>query len=105
MYPQQSWEDLIIHVETRPAPLLKGVNEFLVYATKNARQPGSDLIISIKERGASKWHQSIQDGHVGVYRRAIFINNPETNVLQVRIKRGKDVGLLEFAMNDYATID
>lgn len=105
MYPHQPWEDLIIHVETRPAPLVKGVNEFLIYATINARQPGSDLIVSIKERGGTKWHQSIQDGHVGVYRRAIVITNPETNVLQVRIKRGKDVGLLEFALNDYVTID
>ncbi|NOY72163.1 MAG: hypothetical protein GXP14_07265 [Gammaproteobacteria bacterium] len=105
MYPQQTWKDLTIHVETRPAPLIKGTNEFLVYATINARQPGSDLIVSIKERGSKKWHQAIQDGHVGVYRRAILIQNPKTNVLQVRIKRDKEVGLLEFALNDYVTID
>lgn len=105
VYPSQPWEGLTIHVETRPAPLDKGVNEFLVYATMNARQPGSNLVVSIKERGTDKWHQSIQDGNVGVYRRAIAISNPETGVLQVRLKRDRDVGLLEFAFNDYATID
>lgn len=44
------------------------------------------------------WVQAIQDGLIGVYRRAIDLGDGETAVLQVRLQRGTDETILRFPL-------
>jgi hypothetical protein len=85
----QMHNDIEILVEIRPGAPTVGMNEFLVMATHKNRLPASKYIVSIKLKGQEKWHQSIQDGATGVYRRAIRVNDPGNDVLLVQLE-GKD---------------
>jgi len=99
VYPSQTWEDINIIMESRPSRVEKGMNEFLIIATRPPRRPASDLIVSIRINNAGKWYQGIQDGHVGVYRRAIFVEDPLNDVLTVRIEHDDREGMLNFPLN------
>jgi len=97
--PQQ-WQEAIITIETRPGPqVLKGMNEFIVIATKKPRTPVSDLIISLRTNETDPWKQAIQDGHVGVYRRALNVNDPQKDTLSVQIRKGDETHVLNFPLN------
>lgn len=85
-YPPQIWEDLIIEVETRPARVEEGMIEFLIIASRQPRRPAHNLLVYISIDDAGAWIQAIQDGHMGVYRRALKVTDPENNVLNVRIR-------------------
>jgi hypothetical protein len=85
----QMVNDIEILVEIRPGAPTVGMNEFLVLATQKNRLPASEYIVSIKLEGQERWHQSIQDGATGVYRRAIRVNDPDNDVLLVQLV-GKD---------------
>jgi len=99
--PSQSWEGIRINVETRPERLQKGMNEFLVLASKTDRDiPVHDLIISLAINDSEQWQQAIQDGHVGAYRRAMRVMDPTSDVLLVRIERGKETGILRFPLRE-----
>ena len=97
-YPPQIWEDITVEVETRPTRITRGMIEFLVIATRPPRRPAHDLIVSIRINDKGKWHQAIQDGHVGVYRRAIFVNDPQRDVLVVKLQRDEREGILYFPL-------
>ncbi len=71
--PAQKWEDVVIKVESQPAPVVAGMNEFLVLATLERGKPVHDLIVSLRSGEEQPWHQAIQDGHSGVYRKAIDV--------------------------------
>lgn len=87
----QEFDGNTYQVEARPGPVvLKGMNEFLVIISNKNRQPVSDLIISLRIDDKNNWTQMIQDGQVGVYRRALKINDPQSDVLQVHVRKGKD---------------
>ena len=45
-----------------------------------------------------QWVQAIQDGNIGVYRRAIDIGDGESIALQVRLKQGADEKVLLFPL-------
>jgi hypothetical protein len=96
--PAKTWEDITIQVETRPPLLEKGMNEFLVIATKLDRRPAHNLLVSLRINEDGQWHQAIQDGEVGVYRRAINTAMPKTDVLFVRIARDNREGIFEFPL-------
>jgi len=87
----QMHNDVEILVEIRPGAPKVGMNEFLVMATQKNRLPASNYIVSIKLQTDTEWRQAIQDGATGVYRRAIRINNPSSDVLMVQLlsKDGK----------------
>ncbi len=95
--PVQEWQGVTIGVETRPAPVVVGMNEFLVSGTRPTRRAAPDLLVSIRMRDEEPWVQSIQDGHTGVYRRALKVGDgPQT--LQVHIKRGAEETVLFYPL-------
>jgi len=84
--PAQKWEGVVIKVESQPAPVVAGMNEFLVLATLERGRPVHDLIVSLRSSNTQPWHQAIQDGHSGVYRKAINVP-PGVTELQVQLRR------------------
>lgn len=85
----QNWNDLQFIVEARPAPIRVGMNEFIVIASRKEVRPGYDLIVSLRVDEKKEWKQAIQDGYTGVYRRAIRINDPFSDVLAVHVRYTK----------------
>ena len=83
---EQHWRDVSFFVEVRPNPPKPGSNEFLVVATHSDGKPAYEYVISIKSNATSIWTQTIQDGHSGVFRRAIKIGDIDTEVLQVQLQ-------------------
>jgi hypothetical protein len=94
--PAQKWQGLDVRVETRPSPPAVGMNEFLVIATGDRGRPAYDLIVSLRSSDADPWKQAIQDGQVGVYRRAAELDAVARNSLQVQIRRGATESVLRF---------
>ncbi len=95
--PVQRWQDIVIGVETRPGPVVTGMNEFLVSGTRARHRAAYDLLVFIRMRDEDPWVQSIQDGHTGVYRRALNVGGgPQT--LQVRIKHAAEETLLRYPL-------
>ncbi len=99
--PSQKWEDIKFEVETRPPSAVPGMNEFVIIASRS-RRPAPDLILSIQIMGSGKWQQAIQDGHIGVYRKALVVRDPQQDTLLVRIrhskKENKKETILEFPL-------
>jgi hypothetical protein len=83
-------------VETRPDPPVPGMNEFLIMATGERGRPTYDLIVSLRTSDGDPWKQAIQDGQVGVYRRAAALEPVSRSVLQVQVRRGAEQGVLRF---------
>jgi len=95
--PAQQWQELNIVLQTRPLQLRPGMNEFLVIATDNRGLPGDDMVVSLRTNAAEPWSQSIQDGHSGVYRRAIKVRAGQRSVM-LQLKRGKEQTVLEYPL-------
>lgn len=97
--PAQKWSDVVVVIQSRPAVVTAGMNEFLVLATLERGKPVHDLIVSLRTVDAGPWQQAIQDGHSGVYRKAINVP-PAVTMLQVQLRRkGQDEGaVLHFPM-------
>ena len=85
LVPQQ-WNNIEFLVEIRPGAPQRGMNEFVVVGTEIKGPPAYNYIISIKTNNSKRWAQMIQDGHSGVYRRAIGVNDPANDVLVVQVK-------------------
>lgn len=97
---QPQWfNDVEIMVEIRPESPQVGANEFIVIATYKDKRPGFDFVISLKQQNDTRWRQAIQDGHSGVYRRAININDPVNGILIVQVVKGEEKGELSFPLN------
>ena len=98
--PQQ-WQDLEFRVEVHPSPPRAGMTEFIVIASRDVYKPGVGLIVEIRVGEEAKWIQAIQDGFTGVYRRAAYVADPQTQSLLVQVRRtNKDEGtLLSFPLN------
>ncbi|CAH1904410.1 conserved hypothetical protein [Candidatus Nitrotoga sp. HW29] len=94
----QKWQDAEVRVESRPSPPRPGVNEFLVIVT-GKRGPVHDIMVSVRTDDQDQWIQAIQDGEVGVYRRAAKVAPGTRSVLQVRMKRNEVEGVLRFPLN------
>ena len=97
--PVQKWQDMEVRVESRPSPPRAGMNEFLVMTTGERGRPVYDLIVSLRTDDQDEWKQAIQDGQVGVYRRAVEVAPGTRSVLQVQIKRKSEAGVLRFPLN------
>ncbi len=96
--PPQHWKGLDIRVETRPSPPHEGMAEFLVIVTTDNGRPGWDCIIDVRTSDQDEWKQCIQDGRVGVYRRAALVNGADRSTVQVQVKRREDTTVLYFPL-------
>jgi hypothetical protein len=67
--------------------------------TADHGRPASDLIVSLRTDDQDAWKQAIQDGQIGVYRRAVDVEPGTRSVLQVQIKRSGEEGVLRFPLN------
>jgi hypothetical protein len=83
--PTERWRDLQIHVESRSYGPIPGMKELLVFVNRNGALPAWDCRVDLRTSDADPWKQAIEDGHVGVYRRALVVDAGEHSVLQVRI--------------------
>jgi hypothetical protein len=83
--PTEVWRDLRIHVESRSYSAVPGMRELLVFVTRGATIPAWDCRIDLRTSDADSWIQAIEDGRVGVYRRAAQVDR-EHAVLQVWIR-------------------
>lgn len=102
LLPAQSWAGIEIQVETRPPLVESGMNEFLIIATRERRKPAHDLVVSLRVDDDGRWQQAIQDGHVGVYRRALPVRDPARATLHVRLQQGSQEGQLRFELGPIA---
>jgi len=96
--PPQSWQGVVIRVESHPSPPSPGMNEFVVIATGKHRRPAGDLIVSLRTDDHDAWTQAIQDGQLGIYRRAAEVNADKRSVLQVQIRRNGEKSVLRFPL-------
>ncbi len=95
--PSQQWGEITVTVEFRPAPLRRGMNEFIVLAGYSDRRAAHDMIVSVRSSPDAPWQQAIQDGNIGAYRRAVSLNaGPQT--LYVHMRRSLDETVLEFPL-------
>lgn len=93
----QEWDGVVFEIQTRPTVLKAGMNEFLVLATEPRGRPVHDLVVSLRMDEADPWRQAIQDGHSGVYRRALGVPPSATSVsISVRRKKTEHGAELTF---------
>ncbi len=95
--PAQLWSDIIFKIETHPYPVKAGHNEIWLKATKKEGGPAWSLIVSLRANKSAEWVQSVQDGHIGVFRRAVKINEGD-QYLYVHIRRGDKEVELQFEL-------
>lgn len=95
--PAQHWGDAEIDVQTRPMEVRPGMVEFLIIATTERGLPVHDMVVSVRMDKADPWSQTIQDGHSGVYRRAIWVAAGQ-DTLYLQLRRGKEIDVLEFSL-------
>lgn len=100
-YAPQKWGNLDVVVESRPNPPAKGMNEFLVTVTDQHGLPGSDMVVSLRANPHDAWTQAIQDGQMGVYRRAVPVDPAVDTVLQVRLDATGKTAVLDFPFDKH----
>ena len=83
--PTVNWRDLQVHVESRSYGPIPGMKELLVFVNRNGALPAWDCRVELRTSDTDPWKQAIEDGRVGVYRRAAKVDGGEHSVLQVRI--------------------
>ena len=96
--PVQHWNETDIRIETHPNPPVAGMSEIVAIVTGPHGRPISDLTISLRSNDAMPWVQAIQDGFIGVYRRAVDVGDTDESVLQVRLQRGAEQKVLFFPL-------
>jgi hypothetical protein len=81
--------DLTVTIESRPAPPRAGNNEVVIgLETRTGRRPVYDAQVFVRSGATPDWVQAIEDGHVGVYRRAVNMGPGGQTQIEVRIQRG-----------------
>jgi len=83
--PVENWRDLQVHVESRSYGPIPEMKEVLVFVNRRVL-PAWDCRVDLRTSDADPWKQAIEDGHVGVYRRAAKVDEHEHSVLQVWIR-------------------
>jgi hypothetical protein len=96
--PAQHWNEMIVRIETHPNPPLAGMSEIVVIVTGPHGKPAGDLTVSLRGNESMSWVQAIQDGFIGVYRRAVDIGDGETAEVQVRLQQGDVQKILHFPL-------
>jgi len=86
----QPWGAYEVSVEIRPSPPRPGHNEVVVIVSGEHHRPIYDALVSLRAQASDPWVQAIEDGHVGVYRRAVkFMGGPATT-LEVQLQRSEE---------------
>jgi len=93
------WRGFDVAVESRPAPPRQGKNEVVVIVTGEHQRPVFDAQVWVRAQAAADWVQAIEDGHVGVYRRAVDFGRSQRTDIEVRLQRGSDEGVLAFPVS------
>jgi len=83
----QAWDEASFIVESRPSPIRRGMTEFIVIATRGKSRPGVGFVVSLRASEDREWRQAIQDGYTGVYRRAVWVEEPLGGRLAVHVKK------------------
>jgi hypothetical protein len=83
--PELHWLDLQVHVESRSYGPIPAMKELLVFVNRHGSQPAWDCRIDLRTSDADPWKQAIEDGRVGVYRRAALVDERQHSVLQIWI--------------------
>ena len=83
--PTEVWRDLKIHVESRSYSGVPGMRELLVFVNRGGELPAWDCRVDVRTSDTDSWKQAIEDGRVGVYRRAAQVDR-DHSVLQVWIR-------------------
>jgi hypothetical protein len=96
--PAQQWKEMDVRIETRPNPPAVGKSEIIVIVTAARGRPVHDLIISLRTSDSAPWVQTIQDGHIGVYRRGLHLGSGESVVLQVLLQHRDGQNVLLFPL-------
>lgn len=96
--PTQHWKDMDVRIESHPNPPVAGMSEMVVIITGPHGRPIYEYLVSLRGGDAMPWVQAIQDGNMGVYRRAIDLGDGPTAVLQVRLQRGEAQQILSFPL-------
>ena len=87
---------MVVRIETHPTPPIAGMSEVVVIITGPHGRPAGDLIVSLRGAESTPWVQAIQDGYIGVYRRAVDIGENKEGEIQVRIQQGVEQKVLLF---------
>lgn len=87
---------MVVRIETHPSPPLAGMSEIVVIITGPHGRPAGDLIVSLRGEESAPWVQAIEDGYIGVYRRAVDIGENKTALVQVRLRQGTEQKVLLF---------
>ncbi len=98
----QVWDEFTIHFETRPESVRQGMNEFLIVVNREGRRHIPDLLVHIRT-DSSKWKQAIPDGALGIYRRALLVNDIHADRLHVRLRYHGKHGEVNFALAPEST--
>lgn len=96
--PSQHWKENVVRIETHPNPPLAGMSEIVVIITGPHGKPTGDLIVSLRGKESDPWIQAIQDGFIGVYRRAVDLGEGDSAVVQVRLQQGAEQQVLRFPL-------
>ncbi|MFA6920375.1 MAG: hypothetical protein WC216_00885 [Gallionella sp.] len=96
--PDQHWKDMAVRIDTHPNPPIAGMSEIVAIVTGPHGRPISNLTVSWRSNESMPWVQAIQDGRIGVYRRAVDLGGGDVVVLQVRLQQGEEQKVLLFPL-------
>lgn len=96
--PVQRWKDMDVRIDTHPNPPVAGMSEIVAIVTGPHGRPIPDLLIYIRGNDSMPWVQTIEDGRIGVYRRAVDIGDGDSVTLQVRLDQGAEEKILLFPL-------
>ncbi len=89
-----------VAIETRPSPIEAGVDEVVVIITGNRHRPLWDALVRLRALPNANWVQAIEDGHTGVYRRAVDFGVPTpTGPLHVEIEENGKATEIDFPLS------
>jgi hypothetical protein len=74
------------------------MSEVVVIVTGPHGKPIQDLTVSLRSNDAMPWVQAIQDGYIGVYRRALDIGEGDKTRVQVRLDQGAEQKILLYSL-------
>jgi hypothetical protein len=95
----QSWGTYTVAVESRPAPPRPGSNEIVIQVSGEKHRPVYDALVFVRTAPTAEWTQAIEDGHVGVYRRAVRFARGGNASLEVLLRRNGEESTLVFPVN------
>jgi hypothetical protein len=75
------------------------MKELLVFVNRSRGLPAWDCRVDLRTSDADPWKPAIEDGHVGVYRRATRVDAGEHSVLQVWIRAEGNETVLRFPLS------